>query len=120
MYIFKIFIYLFTFGWAGSSLLRVDFLLFQGAGPTLSYGLLTGGFSCCGVRAPECGLSICGLFALWHVESSPTRDGIHVPCIGRWTTREVPSMCLFELWFSPGIAPGVGLLADVGVLFLGF
>ena len=41
MYIFTIFIYLFTFGWAGSSLLRVDFLLFQGAGPTLSYGLLT-------------------------------------------------------------------------------
>ena len=79
-----------------------------------------GGFSCCGVWAPECGLSICGLIALRHVESSPTRDGIHVPYIGRWTTRGVPSMCLFELWFSPGIAPGVELLADVGVLFLGF
>ena len=38
------------------------------------------------------------LVALWHVESSQTRDQIHVPCIGRqllhlWTTKEVP-ICL--------------------------
>ena len=26
--------------------------------------------------------------------------------------------CVFELWFSPGICPGVGLLAHVVVLFL--
>ena len=36
-----------------------------------------------------------GLVALWHVESSWTRDGIHVHCIGRWVlihcaTGEVP------------------------------
>ena len=35
-----------------------------------------------------------GLVALWHVESSLTRDQTHIPCIGRqilnyWTTREV-------------------------------
>ena len=28
--------------------------------------------------------------------------------------------CGFELWFSPGICPGVGLLAHVGVLVLVF
>ena len=36
-----------------------------------------------------------GLVAPWHVESSRTRDQIHVPCTGRWilnhcATREVP------------------------------
>ena len=34
-----------------------------------------------------------GLVALWHVESSQTRDGMYGPCSGRipnhWTTREV-------------------------------
>ena len=35
-----------------------------------------------------------GLVAPWDVESSPTRDQTHVPCIGRqilshWTTRNV-------------------------------
>ena len=40
-----------------------------------------------------------GLTALQHVESSQTRDGTHVPCIGRqilshWTTREVWSTFL--------------------------
>ena len=35
-----------------------------------------------------------GLVAPWHVESSQTRDGTHVLCIGRWilshqTTRKV-------------------------------
>ena len=34
------------------------------------------------------------LVALWHVESSWTRDGTCIPCVGRhilnhWTTREV-------------------------------
>ena len=33
--------------------------------------------------------------AMWHVESSQTGDGIHVPCTGRqilnhWTTKKVP------------------------------
>ena len=37
---------------------------------------------------------VTGLAASQHVESSQTRDGTHVPCIGRqflyyWTTREV-------------------------------
>ena len=39
-------------------------------------------------------LRVRGLVAPWHVGSSWTRDGTHVPCIGRrilihWTTREV-------------------------------
>ena len=57
-----------------------------------------GGFSCCGAQAlrrvdfSSCGTR--GLVASWHVESSQTRDGTGVPCIGRqilkhWTTREV-------------------------------
>ena len=57
-----------------------------------------GGFSCCGAQAlrrvdfSSCGTR--GLVASWRVESSQTRDGTGVPCIGRqilkhWTTREV-------------------------------
>ena len=44
-----------------------------------------------------------GLVALWHVDSSQTREQNHVPCVGRWilnhwTTREVPG-CNFKLVF---------------------
>ena len=51
-----------------------------------------GGFSYWGPWA----LGHVGLVALWNVESSWTRDGTCVPCIGRqilnhWTTREVPA-----------------------------
>ena len=65
----------------------------------------------CGVQTSHCrvarvaerGFQVHGLQSLWlmglsapqHVESSLTRDGTHVSCIGRrilyhWTTREVP------------------------------
>ena len=55
------------------------------------------GFSSCSSWAPECRLSSCcirALVALWHEESSWTRDRTCVPCIARhilnlWTTREV-------------------------------
>ena len=51
-----------------------------------------------------CGLScpvVCGILG------SLTRDGTHVPCIGRqilnhWTTREVPKFCV-NLILSSGI-----------------
>ena len=70
-----------------------------------THGLL----SSCGTWAPEhagsvvavCRLFSCGMWAqlphgMWDL-SSPTRDQIHVPCIGRqilnhWTTREVPPL----------------------------
>ena len=43
-----------------------------------------------------------GLVALWYVESSWTRDGTHVSCIGRWilnhwTTREVLLHVFFKI-----------------------
>ena len=41
---------------------------------------------------------------MWDL-SSPTRDRIHTPCIGRqslnnWTAREVPAMALFDSHFT--------------------
>ena len=70
-----------------------------------------GGFSCCGASALACmdfrsydswaqQLWSTGLAALWHVESSRTRDQTCVPCICRWilnhwTTREVPMHTYF-------------------------
>jgi len=43
-----------------------------------------------------------GLVASWYVESSWTRDGTHVSCIGRWilnhwTTREVLLHVFFKI-----------------------
>ena len=56
------------------------------------------GFRSCSTQAQE--LWHMGLFALWYMESSCSRDWTHVPCIGRWilnpwTTKEVPSVCLY-------------------------
>ena len=50
------------------------------------------GFGSCSTQAQE--LWYTGLASPWHVESSQTRDRIHIPCTGRWiliycTTREV-------------------------------
>ena len=46
-----------------------------------------GVFFCCKAQAlmPKLQwLWYTGLLAMWHVESSWTRDRTHVPCIGRW------------------------------------
>ena len=77
------------------------------------------------------GLSSCGsqayLVALWHVESSRTRDRTHVLCTGRWiptqwTTREIPIylfvLCCFllsllSLFFFEGLlSRKLGFLED--------
>ena len=59
-----------------------------------------GGFCYCGARSQQ--LWHTGLVAPQHVESSWTRDGTHVPCIGRWilihcSTREVPESFLKQI-----------------------
>ena len=69
-----------------------------------SMGSRCGGFSSCGVRAPQLWLAgpraqaqwvwHTGLGSPWHVESSQTSDGTRVCCLGQWTlihrtTREV-------------------------------
>ena len=67
------------------------------------------GFSCCGAQDLGVWASVVEVLwlestgsvvvlrglAMWHVESSQTGDGIHVPCTGRqilnhWTTKKVP------------------------------
>ena len=63
------------------------------------------GFSSCGTWAQQ--LWHTGLVAPMHVESSQTRDGTHVPCIGRQilnhcATREVPKQILeYTFFFLP-------------------
>ena len=112
--IFKKTNYLFILGCARSLLLCPGFL-----SSCCELGLLCrgawashcGGFSCCRARALNawasvaavCRLSNRGaqaLASLRHVESSCTRDRIHVPCIGRQipihcTTKEVPELKIF-------------------------
>jgi len=58
---------------------------------------LLGGLSCCGARA----LELMGLVAVWHVESSQTRDRTHVPCIDR----QIPIQCTTRKvwWLLPNI-----------------
>ena len=61
--------------------------LYMTTGKTIALTIWHSGFSSCGAL---------GLAALWHVESSQTRDQTRVPCICRQilnhlTTREVPS-----------------------------
>ena len=104
----NLFIYLFIFGCVGSSLLWAGFLQLRRAGATLSCGVCashcggfslrsTGsrhmGFSSCGTQAQQLWLAgsraqaqqlwHTGLVTPWHVGSSQTRAGTHVPCIGR-------------------------------------
>ena len=67
--------------------------------------------SSCSAQALELRLSSgwhTGLVAPWHVGSSYTRAGIHVPCIGRrilnhWATREVPTYG--PLWWRTFVKP---------------
>ena len=54
-----------------------------------------------------------GLVAPKHVESSPTRDQTHVPCIGKqilnhWTTREVPGVSFKGDESALGLGSGEG------------
>ena len=78
---------LFTYSW-----LCWDFIVVL----RLSLVVASQGFSLqWGSEAQAQWLRCTGLVALWHVESSWTRDPTHVPCIGRqilnpWATREVP------------------------------
>ena len=121
--IFSFFIIYLFFDCAGLSLLHAGFLWLQRVGAILqlwytgfslqrflllqSTGSRCTGFSSCGVWAQQWQLmgsrawvqqSWCtGLVALWHVESSWTRNRTYVSCIGRWilnhcTTREVPQI----------------------------
>ena len=69
----------------------------RGCSSLLCADFYCGGFSCGAQAQRLMDFSSCrtsGLVASWHVESSQTRDGTRVPCIGRqilkhWTTREV-------------------------------
>ena len=58
----------------------------QGCSVGVVRGISCGGFSCCRARLWGTQASVFvgyGLVALWHVESSWTRDRTCVPCIGR-------------------------------------
>ena len=87
--------------------LLVNFICLAGSGPSCSlwdFCCACKPLSGCSIQAPECRLSSCIMWAellhgMWDI-SSPTRDQIHVPCIGQWmfnywTTREVPE-CLYD------------------------
>ena len=73
------------------------------------YSLIVVGFSCCGAWALGRGFQqwwCMGLAALWHVESSWTRDRTCVPSIGQkifncWITREVHMFYFSKIYFSP-------------------
>ena len=86
----------------------------------LSLAVMSRGCSSCGVWTSHCGifshgkawvpghsgfhrhsmqaqLWLMGLFALWHVESSQTRHGTHVPCSGR----QILTHCTTKMSQSP-------------------
>ena len=80
------------------------------------------GFSSCAQGLSSCGARAQLLRGMWDLPGPGIKPV--VPCIGRWilnhcSTREVP-MCLFELWYSLGICPVVGLLGHMVILFLFF
>jgi len=82
---------LFSFGCAGSSLLCAGFLWWRCMGFSLRQPLLLWSRSS---RVPSQELCRVGLIALWHMESSQTRDRTYIPCndrqiLNHWTTREV-------------------------------
>ena len=103
MYTFLNFIFcLFIFGCAGSFLLHGLSLAAASRGYSLVVvkGLLLWHMVSRGHRLQQ--LNCKGLAALWHVRSSQTRDGMHVPYIDRkilnhWTTPEVPTFTFFFL-----------------------
>ena len=88
--------------WAFSSCVR----MFSSWGLWASH---CSGFSCCRAQAVgRTGFSITdvvtSLVALWHVQSSQTRDWTYVPCTGRWilrhcSTRGVPSRFCNSVYF---------------------
>ena len=87
-----------TFGCAGPWLLPVGFSLIVAS---MGYSLLQSagarqvGFCDWSTRAQK--LCFAGLVAVWHVESSQTRDWTRVPCIGR----QILTHCITqELLFS--------------------
>ena len=75
---------------------------------------------CCGAWSPGVEASVAavrvvsvvwhtGLFALWHVGSSPARDQTHVPSLGRqilnhWTTRKVQGVISYP--YQNSCVPG--------------
>ena len=102
-------LYLFIFGCAASLLLHLSFLQLESTGS----GHM--GFSSCSTGAYQLWLEgprVCrlqqlqptGLVALWHVESSQTKDQTHVTCIGiqiliHCTTREVLNFDFLKNYF---------------------
>ena len=92
------FVYLFTFGCSGFSLLCADLLQLRWMEATLCCTVRASrcsGLSCCRAQAPGCTrFSSCGTWAqeLWHtglvalhyVESSQPRGQTYVLCVGRW------------------------------------
>ena len=130
IYLFKINLSIYTsiFGCVGSPFLCAGFLQLRRAGATLCRGARAShcrGLYCCGAQALGAQaqqLWLTGLVAPQHVGSSWTGARTRVPCIGRQilnhcATREaLECMYIFELWFSPGICPGVGLLGHSHVL----
>ena len=82
-------IYLFIFGYVGSSFLCESFLQLWQAGAILHRSARAShyrGLSCCGAQAPDAQaqqLWLTGLVAPRHVGSSQTRGRTRVPCTGR-------------------------------------
>ena len=67
----------------------------------MGFSILGHGLGSCSSWPLECRLSTYGLVVSLHLESSKTRDGTHVPCIGRqilnhWTTREIQIIIIFN------------------------
>ena len=97
-----IFIYLFIFGCAGSSLLRAGFLQSQRVGATLCCGARAShfsGFSCCGAW-----LQVRGLHYLWHTGSVVVARGLQsagFSSCGAW------AQLLHGMWYltGPGLEP---------------
>ena len=117
---------LFIFDCTGSSLLRTSFLQLQRAGgysllwcaDSLRWPLLLWSMGP-GARGLQW-LWCVGLVALQNMESSQTRDGTHVPCIGRWTlnhwiTREVLSLIFNTYYEFPKPKLFKGICAFLGV-----
>ena len=105
---FHLFIYLFIFGFVGSSFLCEGFPQLRQAGATLHRGARAShcrSLSCCRAQAPDAQaqqLWLTGLVAPRHVVFSQIRARTRVPCIGRQilnhcATREAPYLSFLRL-----------------------